>query len=331
MVFTKKTQNPTSHLESFRVITVMGSKKRTLEEFVARAKEKHGELYDYSQFVYIGSSTPGIIVCKNHGPFLQRPNNHLLGNRCKKCTLSFDSTTNGFINRAKEVHGDRYDYSQTEFLNCSSKVKIICRIHGEFFQQTFGHISGRGCPICGGKHPLNTKIFIERAIEKHGDHLFDYSKVNYTNTDAKVEIICKKHGSFLQRAASHLKGMGCRKCLFDKLSNITISKAQIEFLELLEIPHVNYRIGQFIVDGLKDNCVYEFLGDYWHSNPLKFDHSKIHPHYKKTHGEVYNDTFNRLKKIADLGYSIKYIWESDWNSFKRGLLNLKIMDFPSET
>lgn len=55
-------------------------------------------------------------------------------------------TRDVFISRARNVHGDRYDYSQVDFVNTKTKVCIICPEHGPFFQSPEKHMLGNGCP-----------------------------------------------------------------------------------------------------------------------------------------------------------------------------------------
>lgn len=55
---------------------------------------------------------------------------------------------NKYIIKAKEIHGDKYDYSKVEYINNHSKVCIICPIHGEFWQNASSHLKGCGCPKC---------------------------------------------------------------------------------------------------------------------------------------------------------------------------------------
>ncbi len=301
-------------------------KLSSLEEFIPKAIAIHGDKYDYSKFHYINARTKGIIICPEHGEFLQTPNNHLNGNDCKLCTLRFIPTVEGFIQKAKEVHGNKYDYSKSEYITTHTKTIIICPKHGEFNQTPSNHANGQGCMVCGGRQKLTTEDFILRSSILH-NNFYNYRNVNYTNCDAKVEIICPHHGPFQQRAMSHLRGAGCRKCLFGRLSNINISQLQIDYLNHLNISNVNFRIGKYLVDGIKDNVVYEFLGDYWHSNPKEFDHEKLHPHYKISHKQVYENTFKRFKEIHDMGYQIKYTWEKDWNKYKQGKQDLKIINF----
>lgn len=120
-------------------------------------------------------------------------------------------TPREFIEKAQKTHGDKFDYSFTEYINGTSKVNILCDIHGIFMQNPMDHLSGSGCPECAPNKKLNKGEFIKRARKIHGDK-FDYSLVNYKTTSAKVEIICHTHGSFLQVASSHMNGFGCSKC-----------------------------------------------------------------------------------------------------------------------
>jgi len=124
-------------------------------------------------------------------------------------------TTDGFIEKAIVVHGTKYDYSKVVYVRNSDKVIIICREHGEFSQLPKNHLKGCGCPYCSGNAPLNTESFIERAIEIHGEGIYDYSKVEYVRIMDKVIIICpvEGHGEFTQSPNDHLNnGSGCRKC-----------------------------------------------------------------------------------------------------------------------
>ena len=133
-------------------------------------------------------------------------------------------TNEEFIKLAKDVHGDKYDYSKIEYVNNKTKVCIICPEHGCFFMKPNAHINGKqGCPKCGykllsDKKRMSTDEFIEKARNIHGDK-YDYSYVDYTNTDKKVSIICPKHGAFLQRPHNHLKGQGCPKCYGNAAAN----------------------------------------------------------------------------------------------------------------
>jgi hypothetical protein len=124
-------------------------KKLTYDEFVNRANIVFNNIYDYSKFVYINNYTKGIIICSLHGQFLQKPNNHLHGQRCSQCTNNKKLDTFGFIEKAKYIHQNKYDYSQSNYINSATKIKIVCPIHGVFEQKPNNHLSSaQGCPKC---------------------------------------------------------------------------------------------------------------------------------------------------------------------------------------
>ncbi len=118
-------------------------------------------------------------------------------------------TKDEFIEKSKNVHGDKYDYSKVNYINANENVCIICPEHGEFWQKPNNHLNGNGCPLCVRKK-WDTKSFIEKAMEIHGNK-YDYSKTEYKSTREKVCIICPEHGEFWQYPLSHLEGCGCRK------------------------------------------------------------------------------------------------------------------------
>lgn len=137
----------------------------TTNEFIEKAKQLHSDKYDYSQTVYVNSRTKLTIVCPDHGKFEQLPSSHLQGNGCPKCARIWSDehrlnlqkssrksrgmTTKEWVRKAKDVHGDKYDYSQTVYVNQRTNVKIICPIHGLFEQKADSHIRGCGCRFCG--------------------------------------------------------------------------------------------------------------------------------------------------------------------------------------
>ena len=125
--------------------------------------------------------------------------------------MSKRKTTEEFIQEAKLIHGNIYDYSNVEYVNWKTKVCIICPEHGKFNQIALGHLQGQGCPKCGGTKKLTTNEFIKKAILKY-ENKYDYSKVNYINNKTKVCIICPIHGEFWQTPNNHLTGYGCDKC-----------------------------------------------------------------------------------------------------------------------
>ena len=197
-------------------------KKLTKKEFIERAKKIHGNKYDYSKVKYIDYETPVRIICPIHGEFQQSPNSHLHSYGCPKCgrkSINADRklTTEEFIKKAKEVHGDKYDYSKVEYKNNKTPVTIICPIHGEFRQRPANHLNGNGCKKCAVEESrLSKEIFITCSRLIHG-YKYDYSKVRYVDSATKICIICPKHGKFWQLPTDHLGGHGCPCCNERKL------------------------------------------------------------------------------------------------------------------
>ena len=234
-------QTPNNHTHKTRpkgCPKCAGNGKLTTEEFISKAKSVHGDKYDYSKVEYVNTSTPVCIICPIHGEFWQTPNHHLGGNECPKCThQSYKHTTESFIEEAKKVHGDKYDYSKVEYANSHTKVCIICPEHGEFWQTPTNHMKGRGCPSCKAAKISNMRIssrehFIKKAIKVHGCK-YDYSKVNYVNSSTKVCIICPEHGEFWQTPNQHLRGNGCRLCRESHLERemrVALSENNIKFI-----------------------------------------------------------------------------------------------------
>jgi len=193
--------------------TINSLKKRTsnTQSFILKAREVHGEKYDYSKLDYKNNHTKVIIICKEHGEFEQIPSNHLAGSICHKCSGHYQPTTEEFILKAKEVHGERYNYSKVDYKNNHTKVNIICKKHDKFKQTPSCHLSGQGCPVCSGHYKHTIEDFLKKAKEIHGD-IYNYSKVVYEKSNEKVTIECKLHGQFQQTPNCHLLGHGCSLC-----------------------------------------------------------------------------------------------------------------------
>lgn len=125
-------------------------------------------------------------------------------------------TIEGFKERASKVHNFYYNYKDTVYLGSKNKITISCPLHGNFEQKAENHLAGRGCKKCGAKKikglpPETKEIFIDKARKTHKD-IYDYSKVEYKNSQTKVIIICKTHGDFEQQPNNHIQGQGCTRC-----------------------------------------------------------------------------------------------------------------------
>jgi len=127
-------------------------------------------------------------------------------------------TTKEFIERAKKIHGDNYDYSLVNYVNKKSEITIICSTHGAFKQLPYVHLRGSNCPKCNNNNTkkITLDVFIERCNKIH-NNFYDYSNIdNIKNTITKVKIICPIHGAFLQTPKNHFQGKGCPNCVKNK-------------------------------------------------------------------------------------------------------------------
>lgn len=348
-------------------------KRHTNESFIKLAKEKHGNVIDYSLVEYVNNSTKVKLICPIHGIVEQMPNKHLLCSfPCPECGHENGNglriSYNTFVKRIKETHGDKIDISFVDKNNFSykrKKYKFICKTHGEFFNYPTKVIISYGCPMCGNdeignklRKPLDE--FLKESKEKHGSK-YDYSKIiklkpkkiitiickehgefktrmkthltteyggcpdckgnvydansfiekaklihgdkyNYDNviyekSNTHVEIICKEHGSFIQSPNNHLSGKQCPLCLRNRSKNeiYLYEKIKKDFPQL-DIRN-NYRdlpeIKGFEIDiAILDLELYiEWNGNYWHSQPIISNRDN----YKK------RKLGNKLIQIEDIG------------------------------
>lgn len=196
------------------------SKKLTTEEFVKRAISVHSYKYNYEHVIYIDIFTKVEIYCNKHKEyFLQTPNDHLNSSHgCPKCGLDTCSksrtlSTEEFIRRAKEMYGNKYDYSKVEYINNRTPVTIYCNSCKEYFNQSpDNHLANHGCQKCGGSKKLTKHEFIEKSKKVHSDK-YCYDMVEYIDNHSNIKIYCKKHNMYFEQLpAVHLRGCGCTEC-----------------------------------------------------------------------------------------------------------------------
>lgn len=160
-------QTPDKHINSkqgcykCRNIIISEKLKNNINDFIFKARNVHGNKYDYSKVKYVNNFTKVCIICPKHGEFWQTPNNHYKYG-CYKC-VGLNKTIEEFIKIAKEVHGNKYDYSKVKYKGAKEKVCIICPKHGEFWQTPDSHLNMKtGCPICN-------ESVLEREVSKYLD------------------------------------------------------------------------------------------------------------------------------------------------------------------
>lgn len=167
---------------------VAESLRLSKESFINISNRIFNNKYDYSKSIYVDRKTKVEIICPIHGSFYQAPYFHLRGSGCPKCGIikrgkSRRSTQSSFIKRAKEKHNGRYDYSLVEYKTNTVKVKIICPVHGVFFQSPANHLLGQGCPKCN-----KSKSFGEQHIRTY----LDDNNIKYIEQYKMVDCVYKK-------------------------------------------------------------------------------------------------------------------------------------------
>jgi len=211
------TQSPGNHLFGQGCPVCAGKYKRDTEWFITEARKVNGERYDYSKVKFTYMDEKVTIICHDHGPFIQDPYHHLYRkSNCPECQGLRKRTTQTFIKRAQEVHGDYYDYYTTTYINDRTKLTIGCPKHGLFQHTPNKHLAGQKCPKCAvelqhEQQRKSTNEFKAEARKIHG-RLYDYSQVRYKNNRTPVAIVCAKHGKFQQTPEKHLVGQGCPDC-----------------------------------------------------------------------------------------------------------------------
>ena len=194
-------------------------KAYTKESFIEKCIVVHGTKYSYDDVEYVNNHRHVMILCKIHGHFRQRPDQHLGGTGCHKCSKKYSPTSQQFVQQLRQLYGsDSYDFSKVIYKTRQSKVSIICRLHGEF--EKTPEMLLRGVVQCSScVEEKKTKNFIQQSISKHGD-VYDYSLTTYKNPKTKVKIICNVHGEFQQLPYNHsYNGYGCIQCLGNPRSN----------------------------------------------------------------------------------------------------------------
>ena len=190
------------------------------ESFINKARDIHGDKYDYSKVEYKDYYTKVCIICSEHGEFWQTPYQHLHAKagckecgkmRSKKSSQEKKLTFEQFVLKTKMLYNGKYEYSKSGYKNLITKISVLCPKHGEFYVTPYNHLHGQECPICTQESLLEKRKqgFINKAKQMYGNE-YDYSKVNYVNYHTPVCIISKEYGEFWQKPINHLNGkVGC--------------------------------------------------------------------------------------------------------------------------
>lgn len=184
-------------------------------------------------------------------------------------------TNEEIIQRFREVHGDRYDYSKVIYKGRHTKVCIICPIHGEFWQTPGNHLNGHKCPKCAEKRKNSRTITAEeykkRYYEKFGDSGYDLSLTEYVNTKKKIKVICHEetdgveHGFFYTKPYDLMKGRGCPKCYEKRRGKWHFSNTEEFIMKARKIHGNKYDYSKVEYRGVKTKvCIIcPMHGEFW--------------------------------------------------------------------
>ncbi|KZY37730.1 MULTISPECIES: hypothetical protein [unclassified Oleiphilus] len=237
---------------------------KTVDKFLSKANEVHGVRYNYSKINYKDTHTKVEIICKDHGAFLQAPQKHMAGQGCPSCARNylselFNSDMSQFVEKAKAVHADKFDYSEATYVNSKTPIRIICPIHGVFDQDPTTHLNSNGCPQCGKlmaakKKTKDTEWFIEQATLVHGNN-YQYDQSQYKSIKTPLTICCPLHGTFEQTPDKHIQGQGCPQCKWVKISKANTSTTN-EFIHKAHLVHEDrYSYDKVDYRSAKDNVI----------------------------------------------------------------------------
>lgn len=185
------------------------AKKLTKEQFIEKAKISN-PTYDYSEIEYVNTTSEITVKCEHGHNFSMKARSFYKKVNCPECSrIKFEKQ---FIEKARKIHGDKYNYDNINYINNDTPVIITCPIHGEFSQRPSDHLKGYGCSKCSGKYKPTTEEWIKKVAPIY-NYKYDYSKVNYIDNKTPVTVICSIHGEFYPFPNNHAKGIsGCPKC-----------------------------------------------------------------------------------------------------------------------
>lgn len=176
-------------------------KQSNTEEFIKKAKQIHGNKYNYSKVEYKNSSTKVCIICPKHGEFWQRPNDHISKKaECPLCKGKFKYTKESFAEKSNKIHNNKYNYSLVNYIDNKTHVNIICPIHGVFSQRPDKHLRGQGCPKCNHSHGENEveRILISKNIEYYSQYIINIDKSINPSGYAYIDFYLPKYNLFIE-------------------------------------------------------------------------------------------------------------------------------------
>ena len=186
-------QTPTLHLSGQGCPKCVG-KNLSQEDIINKFKTIHGDKYNYSKVEYVGMHKKVCIICSEHGEFWQTPSKHILGQGCGICGKRNKGiirrlTNEEFIYKSKLIHGEKYDYSNINYITSHNKIELICPQHGIFTQYPYDHLQGHGCPRCGNIYSLGEMDIYSMLVNELGkDNVILHNRSILKNKEIDIFI-----------------------------------------------------------------------------------------------------------------------------------------------
>lgn len=229
-------------------------KQLTQDEAISKFVAAHGDKYDYDNVKYVNCTYKVNITCKicDH-TWDTKPYTLWNGHGCPRCAKSERYDTESYVRKAKEIHGENYQYHFTKYVDAATPVTVTCLKHGNFETKASSHVGKRkqGCRKCSDERAADSnryslEDFVNKANEVHTAHEYDYSKVVYESAHKKVQIGCPHHDFFWMAPAMHLQGQGCTTCATAR-RGLSRRMTQEEFVSKAELVH-NFKYDYSLLD-----------------------------------------------------------------------------------
>jgi hypothetical protein len=223
--------------------------EKCTKKFIKLSKLIHGDIYDYSKSKIRKIVNKVIIICPIHGEFEMIAENHFKNKiGCKKCYL--EKIKQNLIKEFNLVHKNKFLYPDFKYKSVSQRIKIICPIHGIFFQSIINHLKSKyGCEKCKTLDTVLKKAEFIKRCEKLHNYKYDYSNVVIKNVKTPVKIICPIHGEFRQTPDGHMAKKGCQHC--------NESKGELEIAKYLKYNKIKF-IRQYKFENCKHKRILFF-------------------------------------------------------------------------
>ncbi len=329
----------------------------TYANFIEKATKKHGAKCDYSlirEHDIINGRSVITIKCKECKAVTQQTVlNHIKSlYGCRACipAKSFKWTLQMFLDKAKEVHGDKYDYSMVEnshITGVRSKIPVRCKKCNLLWDATLSHHihEKTQCPECCFTNRWTGDKFLERAAEIHdGKYTYDMQTVRaITTAKSQVTITCENcNESRSITVSSHInKTAGCLHC--KNRARWTLSRFLEKAYEIHGDVYDYSKIKESDIIGrhskvpiVCNTCAYEWTPSINHhiyseskcvqcSNRVRWDLERFVNRALCMHGDAYD--YSRIKKDDITGSESKipimcntcnYTWSPTVSSFING-------------